>query len=295
MLCYPWSAQRLTTYNKPYIVQAKLNGERCRVLMTPDGVKLLSSEGNEFNLLPKIQENPFWTALAEYYGGEAEFDGELYCHGISRQEIHSIVSRRVNIHPEVDLIYISLFDTPQLEAEQATRTQTLTEAFNRALYSVGCTEYIKLVSTYCAISLGDIEQYLRHCLNLGYEGVVVKNPSSYYTRARSTNWMKIKPRKFDRYTIVGYTEECDIYGNPKGSLGAFDVCDKDGKTFKVGTGFTACQRATWWEDRTNMLGMDILVYYPTLTNRGIPDNPVFKCLYEKGMPSKGYEEIEEML
>ena len=45
MLCAPLEEKRLLRWTPPYLVQPKLNGERCRAIHTPEGYILVSSEG----------------------------------------------------------------------------------------------------------------------------------------------------------------------------------------------------------------------------------------------------------
>ena len=79
MLCYPFEERRINEpkfgWSFPVIVQPKLDGERCRAIITGDSVVLLSSEENEITGTPHIIEG-----IKSQLIKNCELDGELYCH-----------------------------------------------------------------------------------------------------------------------------------------------------------------------------------------------------------------------
>jgi hypothetical protein len=90
MKCYPFEEKRLAKWSPPYIVQPKYDGVRCRAIPTQSGYILLSSEENVIFSVPHL--NQIFNALHL----NCELDGELYCHGMSFEEIVSITSRTVS-------------------------------------------------------------------------------------------------------------------------------------------------------------------------------------------------------
>ena len=91
-LCYPFEEKRLNKWLPPFFVQPKLDGERCRIIVRQNGALLLSSTEEIITSVPHIN------AAARLQLPEGEYDGELYVHGRTFEEIHSVVSRRVNLH-----------------------------------------------------------------------------------------------------------------------------------------------------------------------------------------------------
>lgn len=265
MLCYPFEEKRLKRWNVDVLIQPKYDGERCRALIYNKTVTLLSSEGNVITSVPHINK-----ALLETGMNEIELDGELYAHGLPFEEIHSRVSRKVNLHPDYEQIQYHIFDTISNEA-QVTRLLELTKyAFN--------PDILRVVETYRSDN-GDTQNimlWLEQFQKQGYEGIIVRHPLATYKRSRSTLMMKFKPRKKDSYKILGYEEERDIYGQPKGRLGALICISNDGGTFKVGSGFTAEQRQNYWNVKENLIGRIVVVKYQHLTpGRNVPRFPVF--------------------
>src|SRR5574343_213913 len=110
MLCYPFEEKRLNRWGVSHvIVQPKLDGERCRAIITNGQVQLLSSEMNEIFSVPHITEELSYI----FKDTKIELDGELYCHGMDFPSIHSIVSRKENLHSDYSKIQFHIFDTIQ--------------------------------------------------------------------------------------------------------------------------------------------------------------------------------------
>ena len=118
MLAYPFEEKRLAKWEPPYFVQPKLDGERCRIIVQNGVVLMLSSTEEIITSCPHIAQR----ALEKLPAGE--YDGELYRHGWSFEEIHSVVSRRVNLHPDHEQIQFHCFDLIE-NAQQLVRLSYL--------------------------------------------------------------------------------------------------------------------------------------------------------------------------
>ena len=116
--------------------------------------------------------------------------------------------------------------------------------------------FFKEVPTNLAYSFDEIYEIKDYYLSQGYEGIIVRKFYGLYVRKRSTEIVKLKPKKKDTYPIVGFKEEVSIEGLPKGSLGAL-ICSCEGEQFSVGIGFTEQERKVLWkliqEDSTPFL------------------------------------------
>lgn len=269
-LCYPYESERLRKWGRgPYIVQPKLDGDRCRALINEYGdVTLLSSEENIINSVPHINEQ-----LRESGLRNIELDGELYVHNAKHQDIHGVVGRTANLHPEFESIEYHIFDIIN-EKRQAERLLELTH--------LPTADNIKLVKYFIADDEETIMDTLDACMEDGYEGIVVRHAGAPYIRRRSTYVMKFKPRREDYYTIVGYVEEYSQYGEPKNALGAL-ILDSgiinernELDTFNVGSGsfLTRARREELWANRSTLVGAIAHVKYQHLTNRKVPRHPV---------------------
>jgi DNA ligase-1 len=267
MLAYPFEEKRLNKWNPPYIVQPKLDGERCRALFTPSGVILLSSEENVIFSVPHINEQLERLDLPI----DTELDGELYLHEMPFEYIHSIVGRTVNIHPDHELMNYHIFDLINHEVQYAR-----TFALDAMKYLINSQHNLITVSSDICMDFKDVMEVYNSYVEDGYEGMIVRHVDSMYVRKRSTFMMKFKPKQQDTYLIVGYKEEVSKDGDPKGSLGALVCVGSDGTEFAVGTGFTHAQRADLWAARDKLKNASAIVSYQHITSgKKVPRFPVF--------------------
>ena len=267
MKAYPFSEDRLAKWSPPYICQPKYDGIRCRAIPLQTGPNedeylLVSSEENPIFSVPHI--NNVFSSLKL----RSELDGELYCHGMSFEQITSITSRTVNIHPDNHLIKFHCFDIIN-ERPQMHRT-VMIENFR------DLDPHLIIAPFYLCESLDDVMRAYDKIIEQGYEGIIVRNIFAQYERKRSTNIMKFKPKQSDTYEIIGTVEEYDKDGNPKDSLGALICNSGDGNTFRVGTGFSEEHRKSLWDSRDNLPGKVAHVQFQHLTTgKQVPRFPVF--------------------
>jgi DNA ligase 1 len=271
-LCYPYESARLKKWNTDvYLVQPKLDGDRCRAIIDEMGMPtLISSTGHIIKSVPHIEEQLYDLKLRNI-----ELDGELYVHGASHQDINSVVSRTTNIHSEFESIEYHIFDC-------VTTSSTLRRIMNLIELYIPVNSNIRIVPTFSVSSEEEIMAKLEEFMANNYEGIIVRHPDALYERKRSTNIMKFKPRREDFYTIVGFEEEISIHGEPKNSLGALvlssNSLDDNGKeeTFKVGSGsyLTRERRKELWANRLTLVGAIAHIKYQHLTDRKIPRFPV---------------------
>jgi len=267
-LCYPFEEKRLAKWQPPYIIQPKLDGERCRAIWQGTAYTLLSSEQNLIVSVPHIvQELNDWALMRRMEGLEPilELDGELYYHGWSFEEISSVVGRTKNLHPHYYMLDYHIFDLVTSEP-QCQRLEQLREM------SKGLLRYadsLKVVQFRLANTLAEIFTIYRNFIDYGYEGIIVREFESLYVRRRSTSIMKFKPKRSDEYEIVELVEAVDKYGKPKAMLGAITCRGDDGTLFRAGAGqLTHDQRRKFWLERDEWPTKTIKVGYQNLTATG---------------------------
>lgn len=278
-LCQPMEEKRFHKWEDIALVQPKLDGERCRIVVDFPKVTLISSEENEIVSVPHINDK------IAYYFKHAfphrfEFDGELYNHDMDFDAINSIVSRTVNLHSDYEMMQFHTFDIAD-KAPQIRRTQLLSRLMSS--FMSPRDKSIQMVSTDYVTSLEEAMIYYDRIRSRGYEGIILRHPAMTFERKRSLFMMKFKPKKSDTYQVVGYEVEKDKYGKIKeGRLGSLKLRGEDGTIFGVGSGLTDLDRITLWDDRKNLHGRGCKISYQHRTANGIPRFPVYIELLEKG-------------
>lgn len=261
-LCYPFEEKRLKKWEAPYILQPKLDGERCRALISGGNVTLLSSEMNEISSVPHINS----AIRALHLGDKTELDGELYIHGAPFEEIHSIVSRTTNFHPSFQRMQFHIFDYIQEGNLEAIQGHRIIE-----LRKLKLLHPLQTVPSHTVYNLEDIMTWYNHYLDQDYEGIILRNIFFPYERKRSTGAMKFKPKKTDHYQIVGCLEAIDKHGEPKNTLGAFQCVGMDGTIFQVGAGcLSHKERKYIWDNQDSYHNLACEVQYQNITSNGIP-------------------------
>jgi DNA ligase-1 len=192
-----------------------------------------------------------------------ELDGELYRHGWSFEDVHSVVGRTKNLHPHYHMIQLHIFDLV------TTETQLLRTASLHAERAWLDTEATKLVQSQICYNFDEIMKAYRALIDEGYEGIILRQLEATYVRRRSTAVMKFKPKKEDDYEIVAFQEAVSANGTPKNMLGAVMCRGNDLTVFKSGAGqLTHEERRRYWAERAEWIGKTVHVGYQNLTEKG---------------------------
>ena len=206
-LAEPFSERRLlnqgrfrTTWSSPWAVQRKLDGERCRAIVASGRCLLLSSSEEIISSVPHINQ-----AMLKFPDGE--YDGELYKHGWSQNEIHSVVSTVTSMHPRYEEMEFHIFDVKNCK----TQAERIQQVYGLP-WQPGSP--IKKVETYIATNMAELMAFYDAFIDQGYEGFIIRELSSLYIERRSQLMMKFKPKQTDRYKIVKINEAIDKFGKP---------------------------------------------------------------------------------
>ncbi len=260
MKAYPFEEKRLAKWTPPYIVQPKYDGVRCRAIPISgargESCLLLSSEENIIYSVPHLNE------IIGDLNLKAELDGELYCHGMSFEQIISITSRTVNLHPDYKRIQFHCFD---IVNDQPQMKRSLIIENLR-----GLNPHIVVAPFWLCSDLDDVKGAYDKVISLGYEGIIVRHNLGPYEVKRSLWVMKFKPKKFDTYKIIGWNEEISINGTPKGRIGSLVLESQLGDSFAVSAGLDSNEKARLWSIRDELVGRSAIVHYQHLTDRKIP-------------------------
>lgn len=192
-----------------YILQPKLDGHRA-LLMFVGKRAIMYSRGRNQIRMQHITEAFEKIAAKHPFIRNYHFDGELYRHGSSLQQISSEVCRatitKTRKHPPCfvsDLVF-NVFD-----AYLPTSPLTFKERHKKvaAIVAKIPAKIAKLVPTHKLRNIGDVNKLLKSYIKEGYEGVVLRKLDSLYHTGtkRSAALIKIKNLQDAEYRLIDFT------------------------------------------------------------------------------------------
>lgn len=98
----------------------------------------------------------------------------------------------------------------------------------------------------------------------GYEGLILKAPTSTYTFKRTTEWTKMKEIKSVDLTVIDMEEGTGKYEGALGALVCVGVAENKPVVVRVGTGFSDEQRYMFWLD-DSLINKTVEVLYNSVT------------------------------
>lgn len=220
MLASSAKLHALTEKPNAYLVSEKLDGMRAYWT----GSKLFSRAG-------KLIAAPKWfTEPLPHYPVE----GELWLARGQFEKLISITSQQAPVDSEWRSVKFMLFDLPSAPGSFEQRSQRL-----KQYVADSGANFIQLIPQHSFNSIREIEHYFQQTISAGGEGIMLHLANSHYRSGRQKSVLKIKPY-FDAEAIV--IDHVAGTGKFKGVMGALLVKDKQGRTFKIGTGFNMKQR-----------------------------------------------------
>jgi DNA ligase-1 len=209
-------------------------------------------------------------------------DGELWLGRGRFQEISGLSNYKISkkITKEyLDTIWkevkFMVFDIPHINEPYIDRLEELKQIVDIIKVKQGIESYIQL-STFTIVKDYEhlSELYTDYTLN-GAEGIILREPNSYYETKRSKLLLKMKLSNDGEATVTGYLLGSGKY---KGMLGSL-ICIMNGKTFNIGTGFNDIMRSEYNDNESKYyipLGSIVNFGYMELTKDGIPRHPVYR-------------------
>lgn len=261
-----------------------------------DGIRCLMVDGKLVSRTFKPIKNDHIRTTLEAVLPDG-LDGELMS-GTTFQDCTSAVMTKAG-EPEFHF-YVFDYVTDSLTKPYMDRMQDLKDWHEENNHP-----NIKLWTPVILNSVEELNEYEVHCLNYGYEGVMVRSLTGPYKCGRGTlrEGYLLKIKRFDdaEAVVVGYEElmhndneaKKDAFGRtersshkenkrPAGVLGKLILKHPEtGIEFGCGTGFDAAQRKKLWENPDELLGK--LVKYKSF-NIGVkeaPRHPVFLGFRDK--------------
>jgi ATP-dependent DNA ligase len=246
----------------PCYVQPKLNGIRA---LAQAGT-LVSRDGHAWNpgVLPHIEH------ALERLPDDLVFDGELYCHGMSLQEINKRVAvKRLDAHKDCMVISYNIFDVVGLEPYSERYLQLLTLLRDTV-------HPLAIVPTFFAKNAAIADALFNRFKRGGYEGSMHRVPHDPYSlphvctnkENRSLSLLKRKSWQDLDGEILDVIEG---EGKHLGMVGSLLV-RWNGITFYAGSGLSDEERIAFWNSPP--IGHEVKIQYEVLSDTGIPLKPV---------------------
>jgi len=256
MLCAQYN-QEMDIF--PCYAQPKLDGIRCIAKLSGSKVLIYSRNGNPLHL-PHLSRELF--GLFGELPATEFFDGELYVHGKSFQEVQSLVKRAG--HRLQESISYCIYD-------RKTKNPELSFV-SRFCASGIAGKHIRKVETRFVKDQDEADQAHAYFVASGYEGTVYRVADCLYKEGkRSPDLLKRKDWQEDDFQVVNVTE-----GEGKNAGTAVFQCVSvaNGKRFDVLSPGSYAEKKAYWGKRNQILGKLLSVKYQNLTDGGIPRFPV---------------------
>lgn len=262
----------------PVSVEPKLDGLRCIAIKNGNNSVALFSRNGKPLEFPAIEAE-----LSEIMADNEVFDGEIF-HSKGFQSLMT-QARRMHDRDEADMtdnIAYHVFDAlPYQDFLKGKCALSLKARKGTVKERLAANKSSLITSTpvFTASCMEEINALYEGCVEQGYEGIMVKDPSAAYECKRSPGWLKYKPVNDFDCTIL---EAVEGEGKYKNMLGAFKVMQPNAVICMVGSGFTDSERADLWNSRDSLVNMTVEIQYQELSKDGVMRFPVFERLrYDK--------------
>jgi DNA ligase-1 len=242
----------------------KLDGLRC--IITKDGA--FTRNGKQYVTTKFIEES-----LQEFFEEYPDIvlDGELYCHRL-HNDFNKITSlarktKEKSIKPEdwdeikdkLKLYIFDIYDQSEPEKEFTERYEFIQEKFIDAEYLVPVINKL--------ITHDQIDEYHSECIEEGYEGIMLRDPSMLYEHTRSKKLLKYKQFTDDEFKVIDITAGKGIRATMAGRV---RCATKDGVEFEAGIQGTHEYFTELLVERNKFIGQMATIRYQNLTPDGKP-------------------------
>jgi DNA ligase D-like protein (predicted ligase) len=222
-------------FGEDWLLERKLDGERCVARKDGDDVRLESRTGRDLTrTYPEVR-----AAVASQRPRSLVLDGEVVAFEGEQTSFGRLQQRLGVTNPSAEQVAANpvvycVFDVLELDGEDLTG-RPLLERRDRLERAIRPSAALQLTEAW----RGDSERRFAEACRSGWEGLIAKRADAPYVPRRSKDWLKVKCVWEQEFVVGGYTE-------PAGSRTDFGALlvgyYEDGElryAGKVGTGYTA--------------------------------------------------------
>ena len=280
-------------------LEVKLDGVRAVTVIYPTGkIDMFSRNGKELNNFNHIKDEISKTFNISSIKEALVLDGEIVSDDFQTlmKQIHRKKSSQ-NKDAKLflfDLLPLEYFKKGIYEKSYFSRIEELKKIHERFFVQSHVINIIDSVNVDLDTEKGEIEfkNFNKNSIINGYEGIMIKDPESFYECKRSTTWLKSKPFIEISLEVKDYEEGT---GRNKGKLGAIiaEGIDED-KNFKtnVGSGFTDLQRKEFWEDKDKLIGQIIEIRADSISKSQDGEN--WSLRFPRFKSFRGFDKKEKL-
>ena len=280
-------------------LEVKLDGVRAVTVIYPTGkIDMFSRNGKELNNFNHIKDEISKTFNISSIKEALVLDGEIVSDDFQTlmKQIHRKKSSQ-NKDAKLflfDLLPLEYFKKGIYEKSYFSRIEELKKIHERFFVQSHVINIIDSVNVDLDTEKGEIEfkNFNKNSIINGYEGIMIKDPESFYECKRSTTWLKSKPFIEISLEVKDYEEGT---GRNKGKLGAIiaEGIDED-KKFKtnVGSGFTDLQRKEFWEDKDKLIGQIIEIRADSISKSQDGEN--WSLRFPRFKSFRGFDKKEKL-
>ena len=280
-------------------LEVKLDGVRAVTVIYPSGkIDMFSRNGKELNNFNHIKDEISKTFNISSIKEALVLDGEIVSDDFQTlmKQIHRKKSSQ-NKDAKLflfDLLPLEYFKKGLYEKSYISRIEELKKIHERFFVQSQIINIIDSVNVDLDTEKGEIEfkNFNKNSIINGYEGIMIKDPESFYECKRSTTWLKSKPFIEISLEVKDYEEGT---GRNKGKLGAIIAEGIDGdKNFKtnVGSGFTDLQRKEFWEDKDKLIGQIIEIRADSISKSQDGEN--WSLRFPRFKSFRGFDKKEKL-
>ena len=280
-------------------LEVKLDGVRAVTVIYPTGkIDMFSRNGKELNNFNHIKDEISKTFNISSIKEALVLDGEIVSDDFQTlmKQIHRKKSSQ-NKDAKLflfDLLPLEYFKKGIYEKSYFSRIEELKKIHERFFVQSQIINIIDSVNVDLDTEKGEIEfkNFNKNSIINGYEGIMIKDPESFYECKRSTTWLKSKPFIEISLEVKDYEEGT---GRNKGKLGAIIAEGKDeNKNFKtnVGSGFTDQQRKEFWEDKDKLIGQIIEIRADSISKSQDGEN--WSLRFPRFKSFRGFDKKEKL-
>ena len=280
-------------------LEIKLDGVRAITIIYPSRtIDIFSRNGKELNNFDHLKDEIIKCLDFNELNKPIVLDGEIISKNF--QELMKQIHRK-NSTQNTDAS-LFLFDTLPLEDFKKGIYESMLEKrmFNlKEIYQkyLSKSEKIKLIDSKLVdldTSEGkeEFKKFNELSIVEGYEGIMIKDPKSFYESKRSTSWLKSKPFIEISLEVKDYEEGT---GRNKGKLGAIIAEGEDnGKFFKlnIGSGFTDSQRQNFWNNKEKLIGQIVEVRADSVSKS--QDGDSWSLRFPRFKTFRGFDKTEKI-